>query len=79
VFREKVAIELTPEHRRQALQLELDRLDALQAAFWTSAIVGDRHAAKVVLNVIARGSKVLGFDKARRDDRPAPVHRRNQR
>ena len=26
---QKIAVELAPDHRRQALQLELDRLDAL--------------------------------------------------
>lgn len=38
---EKVAVEQGPEHRRQALQLELDRLDALQAAFWSAAMQQD--------------------------------------
>jgi hypothetical protein len=72
VFLEKIAIEVAPEHRRQAFQLELDRLDALQPAFWTTAVEGDRHAADVVLKVIARRCKVLGFDKPDETTAPAP-------
>ncbi len=44
---QKVAIEQAPDHRRAALQLELDRLDRLQAAFWAMALAGDYHAAEV--------------------------------
>jgi hypothetical protein len=73
LYVQRIAIKLTPEDRRQALQLEVDRLDALQAAFWTTAIKGDRHAADVVLKVIARRCKVLGFDKP--DESTAPVPR----
>ncbi|WP_375504796.1 hypothetical protein [uncultured Jatrophihabitans sp.] len=69
---ERVAVEQGPEHRRQALQLELDRLDALQAAFWPAALERDRHAADVVLKVIARRSKILGFEKSDESLLPAP-------
>jgi hypothetical protein len=70
---QKIAITQAPEHRRQALQLELDRLDALQAAFWPAAMEQDRHAAEVVLKVIARRCKVMGFDRP--DETTASVPR----
>jgi hypothetical protein len=72
-YLQKIAVELAPEHRRQALQLELDRVDALQAAYWGMALAGDYHAAEVVLKVIARRCKILGFDKP--DEKDAPVAR----
>jgi hypothetical protein len=57
---EKIAVELAPEHRRQALHLELDRL---QVPYWEKALRGDDRAAEVVLKVIARRCKIMGFDK----------------
>jgi hypothetical protein len=48
-------------------------MDALQAAFWDDALQGDRHAAEVVLKVIARRCKVMGYDKA--DESLAPPAR----
>ncbi len=35
---QKIAAEQAPDHRRAALQLELDRLDRLQSAFWAMAL-----------------------------------------
>ncbi len=32
---QKIAVEQAPGQRREALQLELDRLDKLQSGFWT--------------------------------------------
>ena len=60
---QKTAVELGRHHRREALRLELARLDRLQAAFWDRAMVGDYHAAEVLLKVSARRCKVLGLDK----------------
>jgi hypothetical protein len=62
-YLQKVALEQAPEHRRHALDLELGRLDQLQAAFYPNALAGDVIAANFVLKVIARRCAVLGFDK----------------
>jgi hypothetical protein len=72
-YLQRIAVEQAPEWRRQTLQLELARMDALQAAFWDDALQGDRHAAEVVLKVIARRCKVMGYDKA--DESLAPAAR----
>ena len=43
--------------------LELDRLDRIQRAFWTPAIVDrDKRAAEVVLKVMDRRAKLLGLE-----------------
>lgn len=42
-------------------QLELDRLDALQAAQWEVALEGDVHAAAVILKVMDRRCRPLGL------------------
>ena len=62
-YLQKTAIEQGPEHRREALSLELDRLDALLAAFWGAAMAGDVHAANLVLKIIGRRCTLWGFDR----------------
>lgn len=41
---------------------ELERLAALQAAWWDSAISGDDKAAGVILKIIDRRCRLLGLD-----------------
>jgi hypothetical protein len=41
----------------------LDRLDAIQFAYWAAAMSGDQNAAIIVLKGIARRCTVLGFDR----------------
>ena len=60
---QKAAIEQAPEQRKHDLQLELDRLDRLQAAYWDAALDGDVHAAALVLKISAQRSDLLGFDR----------------
>jgi AraC-like DNA-binding protein len=45
------------------LQLELDRLDALQRAYWDAAIAGDGEAADRVLRIMDRRARYLGLDR----------------
>ncbi len=47
-------------------QLELARLDRLQAAFWTGALRGDHRAGRVVIDVHRERVKLLGLDAAQR-------------
>src|SRR4051794_16459536 len=46
-------------------QLELARLDALQAAHWAQAVGGSVRSADLVLRVIDRRTKLLGLDQPR--------------
>jgi hypothetical protein len=45
-------------------QLELERLDALQYAYWAEALAGDHAAAHVVLKVMDRRLKLLALPVA---------------
>jgi AraC-like DNA-binding protein len=45
------------------LQMELDRLDALQRAYWDAAIAGDGEAADRVLRIMDRRARYLGLDR----------------
>ncbi len=65
-LRSRIA-ELATEYR----ELELARLDALQAAHWPQAVAGSVRSADLVLRVIDRRVKLLGLDQIRtEDDRP---------
>ena len=44
-------------------QVELDRLDALQAAHWDRALDGDVRCAQVVLRCIEARTRLLGLDQ----------------
>jgi hypothetical protein len=62
-FLQKVATEQSHDHRRQALELELARLDQLQSAFYPAAMAGDIAAVNVVLKIIDCRCAIMGFDK----------------
>jgi orotate phosphoribosyltransferase-like protein len=47
--------------RREFLSLELDRLDALQAALWDEAMEGKVSSVTAVLAIMDRRAKWLGF------------------
>ncbi len=49
-------------------ELELARLDALQAAHWPQAVAGSVRSADLVLRVIDRRIKLLGLDQPRMED-----------
>lgn len=57
------------EHR----DMELDRLDRLQATFWTRAAQGEIKAADMVLKIIDKRAKILGLDAAQKIDVQAEV------
>src|SRR3954452_13754623 len=42
-------------------QLEMSRLDALQATYWSNALSGDSVATAVVLKVMEQRAKLLGL------------------
>ena len=49
-------------------ELELARLDALQAAHWPQAVAGSVRSADRVQRVIDRRMKLLGLDRSRMQD-----------
>lgn len=49
-------------------QMELARLDRLQAAFWAGALQGDSDAARTVLGCIDRRVKLLGLNAPERHE-----------
>lgn len=57
------------EERQQMLMLELDRYDALQDAYWTDALAGDKDAAKLVLQTMAQRARVAALDQVTAADK----------
>jgi hypothetical protein len=55
------------ESSEQLLQIEIDRLDRMMAALWTSACGGDVKAVEAVERLIARRSSLLGLDLINRN------------
>lgn len=59
---DREARSLSSDDRDALLQLELDRLDALQAALWFDAMSGDTRAVDSVHKIILTRLKVLQLD-----------------
>ena len=57
------AVAQSDEDRAQALALEVERLDELQAAYWDTALSGDIKAAEYVLKVIGQRSRLRGLEE----------------
>jgi hypothetical protein len=57
-YLQKAAVEQTPERRREALQVEAARLDALQVVYWDRARRGDLKAAQLVVKIITERIKL---------------------
>ena len=55
----------TKEAVEELRQLELERLDALNLAFWPKAMAGDVQAGKLVLRTIEQRSRLLGLEAPR--------------
>lgn len=58
----RAAAQLNKEQQAERLSVELDRLDALQYAFWGAAVHGDEKAAMFCLNVSKQRGKLLGLE-----------------
>lgn len=52
------------EQGRALLDLERDRLDALQAVLWPLAEKGDVRAARELVRLLERRARLLGLDRA---------------
>lgn len=64
---------ITEYTRAQMLDLELDRLLALQSANWDSAMAGNVSAGNLVLSTIITRAKFLHFDKLIVDNADQPA------
>lgn len=58
----KAAAGVTLEQREEVLNMELDRLDALQEAVWGIAMTGDTKAVDSVLKIMSHRSKLLRLE-----------------
>ena len=56
-------VELTAAATEEYRQLELERLDALQAAIWNQAVSGNLWAIDRCMAIMERRAKLLGLDK----------------
>lgn len=68
VYLSGAATELSNQRRKDALDLELNRLDDLQASWWKAATHGDDKAANVVLKIIGQRARLLGLEEATKDN-----------
>ena len=60
----KMQVRMDNESRVEILNMEMDRLDSLQAAVWDQAMDGDYKAVDTVLKVMNHRAKLLGLDEA---------------
>lgn len=58
----KAAVEMDQLRREEVVNLEMERLDALQDAIWDQAMDGDTKAVDSVLRVMGQRAKLLGLD-----------------
>jgi hypothetical protein len=59
---ERMCAPVSPEMRRQALSLDLARLDQLQESFHEKALAGDVSCAAIVIKISERRAALLGLD-----------------
>lgn len=59
---QRAAMGMDMAKREEVLNTEMDRLDALQAAVWPTAMLGDTKAVDSVLKIMGHRAKLLGLD-----------------
>lgn len=59
---QRASLELSTEQKIEALNLELDRLDTLQSAVWSKAMMGDTKAVDTAVRIINTRAKLLGLE-----------------
>lgn len=65
----------TAENAEQLRGMEIQRLDALQAALWTDAMRGDEQKVDRVLKIMARRAALLGLDAPAKQEIAAAITR----
>jgi hypothetical protein len=63
----RAAREMDARHRSAQLALEVQRLDAIQDAYWSAAIDGNVFAAQLILRIIDSRVKLLRLTEATPD------------
>lgn len=53
---------LTEQERKSVLAMELARLDALQAAIWPAAMMGDPKSVDTAIRLISTRAKITGLE-----------------
>jgi len=59
---ERMCTPITKQMKAHTLELELERLDELQAAFYRAAREGNLGAAAITLKIVERRAAMLGLD-----------------
>lgn len=62
-YLERAAVERSAEKKREVLELEIARLDALQEAYWDAAMKMDDKAAQIVLKTMQQRAKLRGLEQ----------------
>ena len=62
-YKMEMAQTIDPDVRRQALEMEVERLDQLQSSYYQEALAGDLKAAEFCLKVIIERAKLRGLDR----------------
>ena len=62
-MRQRAALALDADLRREMLDLEMDRLTEMLRAYWPTAMAGEVKHAEFVLKVIAQQAKMLGLEE----------------
>jgi hypothetical protein len=61
-FLQRAALMRDHSLRQEALDMEMDRLDALQSSAWGAAMTGDLKAIDTCLRVMGHRAKLLGLE-----------------
>lgn len=59
---ERASVRVVKEDINAIRQIEMERLDMLQASYWQQAMTGDIPAGQQVLKIMDRRAKLLGLD-----------------
>lgn len=61
-YRQSLRIHISDERKEEDLDMELSRLNTLQAAIWDNALSGDLQAIDRILKIIQTRAKLVGLD-----------------
>jgi len=61
-YLQRSVMRMSEQTRKESLDKELQRLDALQSACWDQALSGDLRAIETSLRIIGQRSKLLGLE-----------------
>lgn len=62
-YLQRAAQSMAEEHRTEALQAEIERLNTLQASVWDQALDGDLKAVDTAVKIVVARAKLMGLDR----------------